>query len=196
MLSLLTKQTGKTIRNKTFTTFDISKILEVHPSTVSRWINEGKLKAFNTPGSHKRVSDKNLLEFLKKYDMPIPDSLNHEKKILVVDDDEVVSKLIKKILEGRRKYKVFIAKDGFQAGEAVSDFEPGLVILDIMLPGINGYDVCKMIKEKHKKIKILGITGYDTEENIRKMLASGADDLMVKPVVTSELVKKVGSFFK
>ncbi|MDD2716656.1 MAG: response regulator [Candidatus Wallbacteria bacterium] len=182
------------MRNKTFTTFDISKLLEVYPSTVSRWINEGKLKAFNTPGGHNRVLIKDFLAFLKEFNMPIPESLQLEKeiKILVVDDDETVLKVIKRVLE-TSGYSIYLAKDGFQAGAAINDFEPQLVILDIMLPGIDGFAVCKEIKEKCKKIKILGITGCYTEEIKKEMTASGADDLLEKPFSSEDLINKIES---
>jgi len=80
---------------KTYTTFYISKICDVYPTTVANWIDEGKLKAFTTPGGHRRVSADDLKEFLKKYNMPVPEKLfsNGKKKVLAVDDDKAVLKV-------------------------------------------------------------------------------------------------------
>ncbi|MDD2714918.1 MAG: response regulator [Candidatus Wallbacteria bacterium] len=182
------------MRIKTFTTFDISRILEVNPNTVTRWINAGKLKSFITPGGHNRVLAKDLLAFLKEYNLPVPVTLTCEKeiKILVVDDDEIILKTFKQVLE-KNGYAVYLAKDGFQAGDALNDFEPQLVVLDILLPGINGFAVCKAIKGKYKKTKILGITGHYSEESKNKLMAAGAADLLAKPITNDDLLKKVDS---
>ncbi|RLD16155.1 MAG: hypothetical protein DRI36_06100, partial [Caldiserica bacterium] len=58
---------------KTFTTFDIAKILDVYPSTVAKWIDKGELNAFTTPGGHRRVRKSDLVSFLKKHNIPVPD---------------------------------------------------------------------------------------------------------------------------
>ncbi|HCJ67808.1 MAG TPA: histidine kinase, partial [Elusimicrobia bacterium] len=155
---------------KTYSTFDISEICGASPTTVADWIDAGELKAFYTPGGHRRVRKDDLLEFLKKYAMPIPKELLEDgrKKILVVDDDQAIINLITRFLKKLpEKYQFASAMDGFQAGQKLSEFEPDLIILDLMLPGIDGFQVCRNIRsnEKTKEMKILAITGYDSPEN-------------------------------
>src|SRR5262245_35885100 len=80
---------GDTMPKETFTTFEISRFCNVFVTTVANWIDEGKLPAYRTPGGHRRVMRRDLLEFMAKYNIPIPDDLSgdHETKVLVVDDD-------------------------------------------------------------------------------------------------------------
>lgn len=178
---------------KNCTTVEIARLLNVHSSTVARWIDEGTLKAFVTPGGHRRVNSADLLEFLKQHNMPLPPELAslEKKRILVVDDDPKVLAPIVRILKTKKGYETFTAVDGFQAGEQVSDHNPNLVILDIMLPGIDGFKVCKMIKERDKNIKVLAITGYNTKENRKKILDAGADAFLPKPFEMKKLIENV-----
>ena len=103
------------MKKKTFTTFDIAGMLDVYPTTVADWIDNGKLKAFTTPGGHRRVNSEDLLEFLKKYNMPIPAEMvssenTEKKKILIVDDDPKFVKSIEKVLKKKnKKYEVSTA---------------------------------------------------------------------------------------
>ncbi|MFH1352314.1 MAG: response regulator [bacterium] len=183
---------------KTYTTFYISKICDVYPTTVANWIDEGKLKAFTTPGGHRRVSAGDLKKFLIEHNMPVPNELKSSGKIkvLIVDDDKIVLDSIVGILRYKKKYKVFTAMDGFHAGQAVNEHDPALIILDIMLPGMDGFEVCKTIRKRNKEVKILAVTGYNTEENKNKILANGADAYMAKPFEMAELLKKMDDLLK
>ncbi len=186
---------------KIYSTFDISKICGASPTTVADWIDAGKLKAFHTPGGHRRVRKIDLLKFLQEYDMPIPKELLEDgrKKILIVDDDQAVIDLITRFLKKiPEKYQFASAIDGFQAGQTLTEFEPDLIILDLMLPGIDGFEVCRNIRsnEKTKKIKILSITGYDTPENRNKILSYGANGYLAKPFKMEDLGKKISKLLE
>lgn len=181
---------------KTYSTFDISEICGVYPTTVADWIDAGKLKAFHTPGGHRRVRKNDLLKFLQECGMSIPKELTEDgrKKILIVDDEQAIIKLISRFLKKfPEKYQFTSATDGFQAGQALGEFEPDLIILDLMLPGIDGFQVCRNIRsnEKTKGIKILAITGHDSPENKKKIFAAGADDYLPKPFDTKELDERI-----
>ncbi len=181
---------------KTYTTFDLAKILDVYPTTVAKWIDEQKVKAFTTPGGHRRIREEDLLRFLKEHKMPIPVELQQDgrKRVLIVDDERPVINVISKVLKKfSDKYVVSSASDGFQAGEMVHDFKPDLVILDLRLPGINGFKVCSRIKknENTRHIKIMAITGYDTPEYRKRILKAGADDYLAKPFDINTLADKV-----
>ncbi len=168
-----------------YTTYQISQFLSVDITTVMTWIDDGKLAAYKTPGGHRRVPHKDFLEFLKKYKMPVPSGLSGgAKKVLVVDDEQpiirLVDRFIKKIDE---TLQVDSATDGFEAGRKLESDTPDLVILDLNLPGMDGYKVCKNIRaaDKKKNIKILAISGQATEETKRKILGCGADEFLPKP---------------
>ncbi|MDD5066699.1 MAG: response regulator [bacterium] len=182
---------------KNFTTFDIARLLDVYPTTVAKWIDEKRLKAFITPGGHRRVDSESLYGFLKKHDMPIPPELKHletkgEKRVLIIDDNVKLSKHVEKELKHKdKKIVTFLASDGFQAGQAVSDFKPDVMLLDIMLPGMDGFKVCQLIREKDKKLKIIAITGYHSEEARKKILAAGADAYFKKPFRIDDLLQEI-----
>jgi len=187
---------------RTFTTFDIASLCDVYPTTVANWIDKGELKAFSTPGRHRRVKSQDLFKFLRKHKMPLPSRIklskqNYQYKILVVDDDPKVLKLITTILKKSRKGdKIYTAADGFSAGEAVSEIKPDLIILDIMLPGINGFQVCERIRDRNKHVKIIGITGYHAKENKRKILSAGANAFLPKPINMARLLKYINTMLK
>ena len=114
------------------------------------------------------------------------------KKILIVDDDSHIQKLLTKILSAQ-KYETAVASDGFEAGVKVTEFKPGLIILDLFMPGMDGFEVCKRIKKNplSSQIKILAITGYDTEENKNRILEAGADCYVVKPFENDEFLQQI-----
>ena len=170
---------------KHYTTTEISKLLGVTAATINGWINSGAMRSFKTPGGHNRIRQDVLLDFLSKNNIPIPPELEtgNMPKILVVEDDEDVRDFVLAVIEDL-KYLVEIelAKDGYAAGNKVVKFSPDIVILDIMLPGSNGFEICKQIRnELGKNVKVLAITGYYSEENKKKILEAGADAFMRKP---------------
>jgi excisionase family DNA binding protein len=179
---------------KNYTTIQIAKLLSVTSMTVARWIDAGKLEAFVTPGGHRRVYAGELAKFLIKHKMHLPPELESigKTKVLVVDDDELIVKNISRYFgKAGDNYEVFTATNGFEAGEAISDQNPDLVILDIMLPGIDGFKVCELIRKRNKDTKIIAITGYDSDENKKKIIASGANSYLAKPFEIADLEKEI-----
>jgi excisionase family DNA binding protein len=137
------------MEKKIFTTYEVSQYCSVDLSTVINWIEEGKLLAYKTPGGHRRVEKEDLVHFLKKYQMPIPADLvkRERRRVLIVDDNRTVVDLIVRALKKlKKKCEVDSAFDGLEAGRKLVTFEPVLVILDLMLPEIDGFKVCKNIR--------------------------------------------------
>jgi excisionase family DNA binding protein len=178
-----------------YTTFQISHFCSVDITTVMSWIDEGKLPAYKTPGGHRRVLQANLLEFLHKYNMPIPTELTkaHER-ILVVDDDALIVKIVTRTIKKMDPaLEIETAGDGFVAGRKLESFDPDLVILDLTLPGVDGFHICRNIRssEKTKDVKILAMTGHTSEAVRKKIMDYGADDFMGKPFSLNALSDKV-----
>lgn len=180
---------------KSFTTYEIAQFCEVTMRAVTQWIDHGKLPAYRTPGGHRRVKLSNFLAFLKQFQMPIPPSLESGSKvrILIVDDDKSMVGVMKRALtKFGEKVEIDVAIDGFEAGQKVMSFYPDLVLLDLKLPGIDGFSVCQKIKDqKEKEIKVLVVTGYSSADVRKKALGCGADGFLEKPFKLPEFLDEV-----
>jgi CheY-like chemotaxis protein len=169
----------------------------VTSAAVVKWIYSGKLPVFTTPGGHYRVLRTDFKDFLLRNGMFVDEGFfgkrRNKKRILIVDDEPMVVTFIEGALRLEGKYELSTATDGFDAGQQVIAFEPDLIVLDIMLPGMDGFEVCHRVKTDAatKHIKILAITGFATDENIRKILHAGADDYLAKPLKMQELKEKI-----
>ncbi|NOZ87575.1 MAG: diguanylate cyclase [Deltaproteobacteria bacterium] len=128
---------------------------------------------------------------------PSCDEKNRDKKILVVDDNRTNVQTIKRILE-ERKFKVFEAENGQEAISRVRDLSPDLVLLDLVMPKLNGIEVTRILKnqERFKMIPIVLLTAADSVESKVKCLDSGADEFLSKPVNPLELVARVQSMLR
>jgi len=186
---------GKLGNKKFYTTGDIAEVFGVSRIAAYKWVKKGKISAFRIPGGRYKIEKKALLEFAKKSGLK-PDVLEKEEwhKVLIVDDEELITQSIKDFLESRYPtFYINIASDGFEAGRLITKIVPDIVILDLFLPGVNGFQLCRKIKsdENTKNIKIIAITGYPTEENIKKIKECGADAVLGKPFKMDELEKNI-----
>jgi len=179
-----------------FTPSEIAKLCEVSTGSVIRWIREGKLLSSVTGGGHYRVHKQQLCRFLESLQIPIPAGLSPwpEKKVLIVDDEPNIRRLIRSIL--KRNYPDLLideAEEGFVAGWKAHEFRPDLVILDLNLPGLDGFRVCGFIRSfpQLSRTKILAITGQG-EERREQILKQGADDFLTKPFEDDVFLQKVG----
>jgi excisionase family DNA binding protein len=184
------------MKKRAYGTHDIAKICHVTPPTIGRWIEEGKLPSFKTAGGHRRVWDVDLVSFLKAHNIPIPAELQDLTlfRFLIVDDEADARRYMTRIL--RKSFPdaaVFEAGDGFEAGHKIASALPSLVILDLLLPGVDGFKICQTVRsdEKLKDMKILAITGHAVEDSKEKILKSGADGFLSKPFEPDELSKMV-----
>ena len=176
------------------------KYCRVSPKTIINWIDAGHLKAYKTVGGHRRIKKEDLDQFLKEKGMPLPEEAKVEerRKILVVDDDKIIVETIVQALEeDEYGYEMISASDGFEAGLQVSHFKPDLLILDIMMPDINGYEVCQKVKSspETKDTKIIVLSAYLDDEAFRQMKEYGADACFSKPLPLEQLKFEVAKLF-
>lgn len=117
-----------------------------------------------------------------------------ETRILVVDDERIVTEVVERYLrlEG---YEVKVAKDGIQALETAGEWHPSLIVLDLMLPGIDGLEVCRRLRQVNR-VPIIMLTAKGEETDRIVGLELGADDYMVKPFSPRELVARVKSVLR
>jgi len=187
----------------------ISEVAEragVLTSTIRHYTDLGLLKyATTTDGGHRLYDAQDTLATLSRIKRlssrgfslsQIKDELlsaGSKKHIVVVDDEPEIGDFIEALLSGKFPHEIKFAMDGFTAGRILSEYTPDIVILDLMLPGVDGFQVCKQIRsdENLKNVKILAITGYDTPENAKKIIEAGADVYLVKPLEAKPTLKKI-----
>ncbi len=180
--------------NKALSTFSIARMLHVDPGSVANWIDQGLLKAHRTPGGHRRVSADGLLQFLREHHMPVPAELS-PTRVLIVDDEPAITHLIARAIKSARPdCEVMEAHDGFKAGTILASQRPDVVILDLRMPGMDGFEVCKLIKsqETTRHAQVLAMTAYPTSENRDRILACGARVCMPKPLDLEVLMVELG----
>lgn len=170
-------------------------MLHVDPGSVANWIDQGLLTAHRTPGGHRRVAVDDLLKFLRRHRMPIPQELETTPtRILVVDDEPGITALIAKAIKTAHPgYEVVEAQDGFRAGTLLATLTPDVIILDLRMPAMDGYEVCRMIKsqESTKHSEVIAITAYPSAESETQILECGARVCLHKPLDLQQLLEEI-----
>ncbi len=119
------------------------------------------------------------------------------KKILIADDEPDILEIIRFNLE-KEGYKVESARNGIEALELAKTFQPDLIMLDVMMPGRNGWEVCNQLRimPEFRQTLIIFLTALNDENSEIKGLESGADDYLAKPIRPNVLVSKVNALFR
>ncbi|HMO27201.1 MAG TPA: response regulator, partial [Tepidisphaeraceae bacterium] len=168
---------------------------KVSQQTIIRCFDNGRLKGFRVPGSRfRRIPRDALLVFMKENGIP-PDALDSGKtKVLVVDDDPEIVELFVDVLQRDGRFEVKTASTGYDAGILTQEFRPDLVILDYMLPDINGNIVCQTIRQRpeFESTKIIIVSGVVNQDEINDLLKAGADEFVKKPFNIEKLVERIG----
>ena len=179
-------------KERVFSAHEVANICGVVNQTAINWIDKGHLEAYTTPGGQYRVYADVLAKFLQKQGMRLPEELKQIlaeqakiEQVLIVDDDQKVNDSIKQYLDKRYpEYRVNQAYDGFDAGKAIADYKPDVVLLSINLPGVDGYKLCSSIKvdENLSRPIIVAITATDSAEVEERARQAGADGFLRKPI--------------
>jgi excisionase family DNA binding protein len=170
-----------------YTTHEVSHLLHVNPRSVINWIEQSLLPSYRTPGGHRRIRRDDLLAFLRKHQIPTPESLVEGKfTVLIVDDELEIVDIMKVFLQRQGGYQIATASDGITALIEVGRAKPDLMILDIMIPGVDGIEVCRRIKaDSNNRTVIIAVSGNSEHE--KRILESGADAFMSKPIDLEKL---------
>lgn len=174
------------------TPIEVADFLMISRDSVRKWSEKGELKAMTTPGGHRRYLRTDIEEYARSK------GLMEQKgalKVLIVDDDQASAALLNDTLEDSELHVVSeIAIDGFDAGQKVRDFNPDIVLMDLMMPGLDGFEVCHRLKTNKDtaEIRVIAITGHPTPENIKKITAVGAEACLSKPLDFVKLLELIG----
>ncbi len=177
-----------------FTTGEAAKICKVSQQTIIRCFDSGQLKGFRVPGSRfRRIPREQLYLFMRDNGIPTDALESGKRKVLLVDDDEELVELISDVLERDGRFEVRTVNNGFDAGMMVKEYRPDLIVLDVMLPDINGKEVCQRVRtdKTTDEVKIICISGMVEEDKVGELKAAGADDFLHKPFEVERLVERM-----
>lgn len=174
-----------------FTTGEAAEVCKVSQQTIIRCFDSGRLQGFRVPGSRfRRIPRIELLRFMKANDIPTDALESGTKRILVVDDDANIINLLEDVLGKDERFEVRTASTGYDAGLYTEKFRPHLILLDYMLPDINGNLVCERIKSNSdlQDTRVLIVSGVVSQEEIDKLSDHGADGFIKKPFDIQKLL--------
>jgi excisionase family DNA binding protein len=177
-----------------FTTGEAAKICKVSQQTIIRCFDSGQLKGFRVPGSRfRRIPREHLYMFMRDNGIPTDALESGKRKILIVDDDGELVELIADVLERDGRFEVRSVNNGFDAGMMVKEYRPDLIVLDVMLPDINGKEVCQRVRSDKTmdEVKIICISGMVEEDKVSELRAAGANDFMHKPFEVEKLIERM-----
>ena len=182
-------------RDKTvFTTGEVAAICRISQQTVIRCFDSGKLKGFRVPGSRfRRIPRNALIDFMEAHGIPVAQIGSGRKRALIVDDDADIVDMLVEILEHDGRFDVMTANNGFDAGAATKSFRPDIVLLDYMLPDINGNIVCQCIRADKdlEATRIIIVSGAVDPAEVEALRAAGADDFIRKPFDIQRLISRM-----
>ena len=172
-------------------TFEAARYCQVHPGTIKNWIKNENLKAFKTPGGHRRIYKRDLDNFLNEKNIPVSyESMNQRKKVLIiVPDYREREKISRTLLRWAGFFEVAAVSNCFEAGEFLVLFKPDLLILDETLPGIDTAEVCRHIKSSLylEDSKILVLAKGSSGEKI----SGEVDAVLSKPIHGERLLSEL-----
>jgi len=182
------------ITKQVFTTGEAAEICNVSQQTIIRCFDSGRLQGFRVPGSRfRRIPRTDLLRFMRTNDIPTDSLERITRRVLVVDDDPKIVELFQDIFDHDDRFSLRTASTGYEAGMITKEFRPNIILLDYMLPDINGNVVCKSIREDDelRDTKILIVSGVINQSEIDELIGTGADGFVKKPFNIEELTSRM-----
>lgn len=181
------------------TSIEVAALLRVSPVTIRQWAQKGMLDAEYTPGGHRRFLIHEIQRFATEHGISLHDNDSSGQRILIVDDDASLAQYMVDMFEsiaGEQdlELQIEVAEDGFEAGGKVFRFRPHIMLLDLLMPGMDGFAVCRSLKSSSetKNIRVIAMTGFDSEENVRKIIDAGAEACIAKPIDRVALIGLLG----
>jgi excisionase family DNA binding protein len=182
---------GSAGRRAHLTTRQAAAHCRVSIPTLRRWIRAGDLHAYLTPGGHRRIDLDEFQRFLAAQGRPpYPDGAGARTRLLIVDDEPLVVAMLVDLLSGG-PFTVETATDGYEALVKVGTFRPAVIILDAVLPGLDGVEACRCLRRlpETRDIRILGVTGHPSVAPVLR--GAGADACVSKPLDPNLVVREL-----
>jgi excisionase family DNA binding protein len=179
------------------TSHEVGDLLQVNPSSVKKWVNDGRIAAFRTPGGHRRIRVADLVDFLNRHAMPIPRLLAgaSKQRLLIVDDDLMhLRALARRLRPYGARVDVEVTENGIDALVMVGSFKPDLIVIDVYMPELDGIEVCRRLKLKSetRHIGVIVNTAHLSKSVEENALAAGALTCVSKPLDLKVLLTHLG----
>lgn len=182
----------------TLTTFEVARLLGVSPPTVVNWVSSGLLEAYKTPGGHRRIRRESVVAFAHARGFPLPTEWPEaeaapppapRRRVLVVDDEPDFCEMVRTFLGSRGGWEVEFALSGFAAGLTIARFKPAVVLMDLMMPGMDGFEVRKMMQQdaEMSQIPVVACTAWRDPDIERRVQREGFCASVQKPVRLDQL---------
>ncbi len=176
------------------TTGDVARICNVAPRTVSKWFDTGQLRGYRIPGSKdRRIPLAQLIRFMKAHGIPLDQLDTGSTRILIVDADAELARLLEKALEERFDYEVAVAGSAFEAGAMMEQAKPAVVLVDTDVPGIEGRALSRFIAARGELqgTQVIATGASITDADRQSLLQQGFHNTLAKPFTVQQLAALV-----
>lgn len=178
------------------TSYQVGALLQVNPSSINKWVKDGRIPAFRTPGGHRRIRAADLVAFLMQHKMPVPRTLASasKRRLLIVDDDpkqlEALGRLFKPQAE---RVDITLVSNGVDVFVQIGSLKPHVAILDVFMPMVDGLEVCRRLKASPDTaaIRIIVTSGQLTPDIEKKANEAGADVVTPKPLDINVVMREL-----
>jgi excisionase family DNA binding protein len=177
-----------------FTTGEAAEICKVSQQTIIRCFDSGRLTGFRVPGSKfRRIPRDELIRFMRLNNIPLDIIEGSTRRILVVDDDQAILDLFTDVLTRDGRFEVRTATTGYDAGLLTESFKPHLIVLDFLLPDVNGNIVCQRLRTNpsYRDTRIIFVSGVVNQDEVKGLIQAGADDFVKKPFDIKALINRM-----
>jgi len=182
-----------------YTTYQVAKYLGVSLPTVVNWVNSGLLAAHRTPGGHRRIAHNDIIAFARQNNYPIARELlqagGGQKRVLIVDDEKDFSDMVCDYLTIKGEMEVEVADSGFQAGFTVAKFRPDVILMDLMMPDMDGFEVTRSLRADAdtRHIPVIACTAYRDPDVDKRIAEAKFDGFVEKPLKLDNLLEMIRS---
>lgn len=189
---------SKMTADSLLTSYQVGTLLQVNPSSVNKWVKDGRIPAFRTPGGHRRIRAIDLVAFLRNHDMPVPAGLQRvsesERRVLWIDADQHQLDQVEQCIQNQDAPLALCAEtDGIDGLLQIGIFKPHVVVLDVKAPHVDGLQLCRKLKAHHatQGIKVVLVT-TQWDPNVEKQaLSAGAMACVEKQMDPASVVSMI-----
>ncbi len=189
------RRTNQNLSSARFlTTREAAERLGVTVNSIKAWVREERLPALRTPGGHHRIREADLQEFQKYLsEMSRTPAVSRPRILIVDDDDALLAALRDTLRDVIPDSAVRTASDGYEALVEVGAFRPDVLVIDLQMPGLDGFEVCRRLKQwkETAATRILAVTAHPEKEVRAMVFESGADDFLEKPFAIERFRSRV-----